>query len=180
VKHEKAYGSFEGDVSTKSDAAPKFQDQSPLQPIGGYGPENFFLATTDRMLAILASGFLLQSSQDWLCFKSKSKALPVIALFRRFHEWFIQIVNYISWLPILMGFALMGLTDRGRLPVTIQTLRWSAYALLKYSLMYWEACFFMMLVVYPFAPLTASLGTLTVIFSKSIRPAQASGISIQF
>jgi len=55
---------WKGIVSTKSDAAAKFQDQRPTQPIVDWFPENFFFSD-HRNAAMADSGFSLQSSQGF-------------------------------------------------------------------------------------------------------------------
>jgi Na+/H+-dicarboxylate symporter len=161
---------YEGDVSTKSDAAAKFQDQSPLQPIVDMVPENFFLATTDNaamlqvvFFAIIAGIALLQIP--------KSKAAPVIAFFDGFNDVIIQIVNYIMLIAPYGVFALMAsliVEIAGDNPDSAFDL---LYALLKYSLIVLGGLFFMMLVVYPL--LLKSFTRVPYLqFFKSIRPAQ--------
>jgi Na+/H+-dicarboxylate symporter len=161
---------YEGDVSKKSDAAAKFQEQSPLQPIVDMVPENFFLATTDNaamlqvvFFAIIAGIALLQIP--------KSKAAPVIAFFDGFNDVIIQIVNYIMLIAPYGVFALMAsliVEIAGDNPDSAFDL---LYALLKYSLIVLGGLFFMMLVVYPL--LLKSFTRVPYLqFFKSIRPAQ--------
>lgn len=161
---------YEGDVSKKSDAAAKFQEQSPLQPIVDMVPENFFLATTDNaamlqvvFFAIIAGIALLQIP--------KSKASPVIAFFDGFNDVIIQIVNYIMLIAPYGVFALMAsliVEIAGDNPDSAFDL---LYALLKYSLIVLGGLFFMMLVVYPL--LLKSFTRVPYLqFFKSIRPAQ--------
>ena len=161
---------YEGDVSKKSDAAAKFQDQSPLQPIVDMVPENFFLATTDNaamlqvvFFAIIAGIALLQIP--------KSKAAPVIAFFDGFNDVIIQIVNYIMLIAPYGVFALMAsliVEIAGDNPDSAFDL---LYALLKYSLIVLSGLFIMMLVIYPL--LLKSFTRVPYLqFFKSIRPAQ--------
>jgi proton glutamate symport protein len=161
---------YEGDVSKKSDAAAKFQDQSPLQPIVDMVPENFFLATTDNaamlqvvFFAIIAGIALLQIP--------KSKAAPVIAFFDGLNDVIIQIVNYIMLIAPYGVFALMAsliVEIAGDNPDSAFDL---LYALLKYSLIVLSGLFIMMLVIYPL--LLKSFTRVPYLqFFKSIRPAQ--------
>ena len=161
---------YEGDVSKKSDAAAKFQDQSPLQPIVDMVPENFFMATTDNaamlqvvFFAIIAGIALLQIP--------KSKAAPVIAFFDGFNDVIIQIVNYIMLIAPYGVFALMAsliVEIAGDNPDSAFDL---LYALLKYSVIVLSGLFIMMLVVYPL--LLKSFTRVPYLqFFRSIRPAQ--------
>jgi len=161
---------YEGDVSKKSDAAAKFQEQSPLQPIVDMVPENFFLATTDNaamlqvvFFAIIAGIALLQIP--------KSKAAPVIAFFDGFNDVIIQIVNYIMLIAPYGVFALMAsliVEIAGDNPDSAFDL---LYALLKYSLIVLSGLFLMMLVIYPL--LLKSFTRVPYLqFFRSIRPAQ--------
>lgn len=161
---------YEGDVSKKSDAAAKFQDQSPLQPIVDMVPENFFLATTDNaamlqvvFFAIIAGIALLQIP--------KGKAAPVIAFFDGFNDVIIQIVNYIMLIAPYGVFALMAsliVEIAGDNPDSAFDL---LYALLKYSLVVLGGLFTMMLVIYPL--LLKSFTRVPYLqFFRSIRPAQ--------
>lgn len=161
---------YEGDVSKKSDAAAKFQEQSPLQPIVDMVPENFFMATTDNaamlqvvFFAIIAGIALLQIP--------KSKAAPVIAFFDGFNDVIIQIVNYIMLIAPYGVFALMAsliVEIAGDNPDSAFDL---LYALLKYSLIVLGGLFFMMLVIYPL--LLKSFTKVPYLqFFRSIRPAQ--------
>ena len=161
---------YSGDVSAKSDAAAKFQDQSPLQPIVDMVPENIFLATTNNaamlqvvFFAIIAGIALLQIP--------KSKAAPVIAFFDGFNDVIIQIVNYIMLIAPYGVFALMAsliVEIAGDNPDSAFDL---LYALLKYSLIVLSGLFLMMLVIYPL--LLKSFTRVPYLqFFKSIRPAQ--------
>ncbi len=161
---------YEGDVSKKSDAAAKFQEQSPLQPIVDMVPENFFMATTDNaamlqvvFFAIIAGIALLQIP--------KSKAAPVIAFFDGFNDVIIQIVNYIMLIAPYGVFALMAsliVEIAGDNPDSAFDL---LFALLKYSLIVLSGLFLMMLVIYPI--LLKSFTRVPYLqFFKSIRPAQ--------
>ncbi|MDF2156611.1 dicarboxylate/amino acid:cation symporter [Algoriphagus sp. CAU 1675] len=161
---------YEGDVDTRADAAAKFQEQSPLQPIVDMVPQNLFLATTDNgamlqvvFFAILAGIALLQIP--------KSKASPVIAFFDGFNDLIIQIVNYIMLIAPYGVFALMAsliVEIAGDNPDSAFDL---LYALLKYSLIVLGGLFFMMLVVYPI--LLKSFTRVPYLdFFKAIRPAQ--------
>ncbi|MDG1275763.1 MAG: dicarboxylate/amino acid:cation symporter [Algoriphagus sp.] len=161
---------YEGDVSKKSDAAAKFQEQSPLQPIVDMVPENFFMATTDNaamlqvvFFAIIAGIALLQIP--------KSKAAPVIAFFDGFNDVIIQIVNYIMLIAPYGVFALMAsliVEIAGDNPDSAFDL---LYALLKYSLIVLGGLFFMMLVIYPLL-LKSFTKVPYMQFFRSIRPAQ--------
>ncbi|WP_296698283.1 dicarboxylate/amino acid:cation symporter [Algoriphagus sp.] len=161
---------YEGDVSKKSDAAAKFQEQSPLQPIVDMVPENFFLATTDNaamlqvvFFAIIAGIALLQIP--------KHKAGPVIAFFDGFNDLIIQIVNYIMLIAPYGVFALMAsliVEIAGDNPDSAFDL---LFALLKYSMIVLGGLFFMMLVIYPL--LLKSFTKVPYLeFFKKIRPAQ--------
>ncbi|MCS5490823.1 dicarboxylate/amino acid:cation symporter [Algoriphagus limi] len=161
---------YEGDVSTRADAAAKFQEQSPLQPLVDMVPQNFFLATTDNA-AMLQVVFFAIISGIALLQIPKRKAEPVIAFFDGFNDLIIQIVNYIMLIAPYGVFALMAsliVEIAGDNPDSAIDL---LMALLKYSVIVLGGLFFMMLVVYPLL-----LKTFTKVpyfeFFRAIRPAQ--------
>ncbi|TFV95875.1 dicarboxylate/amino acid:cation symporter [Algoriphagus kandeliae] len=161
---------YEGDVSTRADAAAKFQEQSPLQPLVDMVPQNFFLATTDNA-AMLQVVFFAIISGIALLQIPKSKAEPVIAFFDGFNDLIIQIVNYIMLIAPYGVFALMAsliVEIAGDNPDSAIDL---LMALLKYSVIVLGGLFFMMLVIYPLL-----LKTFTKVpyfeFFRAIRPAQ--------
>lgn len=161
---------YEGDVNTRADAAAKFQEQSPLQPLVDMVPQNFFLATTDNA-AMLQVVFFAIISGIALLQIPKSKAEPVIAFFDGFNDLIIQIVNYIMLIAPYGVFALMAsliVEIAGDNPDSAIDL---LMALLKYSVIVLGGLFFMMLVIYPLL-----LKTFTKVpyfdFFRAIRPAQ--------